>query len=162
MRLYLVHLRHHIEVGAQVDVMIWIEIRHTDGPQLALLVSLFQGAIGPIAVAVGLVQQHEVEILGLHLAQALVNRSLGLFVTVVRKPYLRDEEQVFAPQAALLPGIAHTFLVLVSLCCVYHSIAHAQRIAYATFTLFGRHLKHSVTHLWHFNAIVQFDSLHIL
>ena len=104
--------------------MVGVEIADTDGPQLPLPVRLRQGAVGTVAVAERLVQQHQVDVLCLEFLQTLVNRSLCPFVAVVRNPYFRHEEDVLAPDAALLPGTPHALLIAVSLCRVYHPIAH--------------------------------------
>ena len=58
-----------------------------------------------------LVQQHQVEVVGLQLAQTLVDTLLGGLVAVVGHPDFADEEDVLARDAALLDGRAHAFLV---------------------------------------------------
>ena len=47
------------------------------------------------------VQQHQVDIVGLQLPQALVNAGLGPLVAVVRNPDFRHQKDVFAVDAAL-------------------------------------------------------------
>ena len=77
-----------------------------------------------------------------------------MLIAVVSEPNLIHEEDVLATDATLLDGSAHALLVLVGLRRVYHPVAHTQRIAHATFTLFRADLKHSVTQNRHLNAVV--------
>ena len=79
--------------------------------------------------------EQQVDILRLQLAQALVDALGGLFLASIGYPHLRHEEQVFAPDATLTPGIAHAFFIEIGLSRINQTIANAQRITYATFTL---------------------------
>ena len=162
MGLHLVQHRLHLHVHSQVYEVVGIEIRHANATQFTFLVGFLQGTIGSIAVAERLVQQHQVDIICLQLAQTLVNRCLCLLVAIVGNPYLRYEEDILAINAALLPCTTYTFFIGVSLSRVYHPIAHLQCIAHATFTLIRCHLIHAVTNLRHFNAIVKLDCIHCI
>ena len=57
----------------------------------------------------------EVDVVRFQLAQALVDAAGSLLLAVVADPYLGDEEQVLALDARLGDGLAHAFLVEISL-----------------------------------------------
>lgn len=133
--------------------MIREEVAHSDGTHLSCLVSLFQVTIGTVAVAVRLVEEHQVDVVGLQFAQTLVDALHGLSVAIVGRPDLGNEEKIITTDAALLPCAAHGFLVEISLRSIYHPIAHAERIQHATLTLIRFHLIDTITQLRHFHAI---------
>ena len=107
-------------------------------------------------------QQHQVDIVGLQAAQALVDGGFGLFVAVVGDPDFRHEENISAVDAAAAHGVAHALFVMVSLRRVDHAVADAQGIRNAALALGGRNLVDAVTHLRHLDAVVQFARFHIL
>ena len=161
-RFDLIDRRDDLHIAGQVDEVVGVEVRNADSPQFSLLVRLLQCAVCTVAVAEGLVQQHQVDVVGLQAAQALVDGGFGLFVTVVGDPHFRHEENLSAVDAAAAHGVAHALFVMVSLRRVNHAVADAQRIRNATLALGGRNLIDAVTHLRHLDAVVQFDRFHIL
>ena len=141
--------------------MVGVEIRDADGAEFSFLIRLFQCAVCTVSVAERLVQEHQVDIVRLQFTQALVDGSLCLFVAVVGNPYFRHKENFLAVDAAFAHGIAHALLVMVGLRRVNHTIACTEGIRDTTLALGGRYLIDAVTHLWHFNAVVQFYCIHI-
>ena len=160
--LQLVHHWLDFHIVGKVEETACLEVRNTDGTNLSCAISLFHGSPRAKHVAVGLMDEQQVDIIGLQPAQAFVNTLGGFFFAGIRNPHFCHEEQVLALQSTLAPGIAHALFVLISLGCVYQAITHTQRIAYATFTLVRAHQKHSVAQGWHFNAIIQFNGFHHL
>lgn len=137
MRLHLIHHRRDLDVAGQIYQMVGIEVAHTYGAELALLVGVLQRMVCTISVAEGLMQQHQVQVVGTELAQALVYRCLGLVVTIIRDPDLRHQEDILARYAAFGHGGAYAFLVMICLCGIYHAIARGKGIAHTTFALAG-------------------------
>ena len=88
--------------------------------------------------------EQQVDIVGLQLAQALVDAAGGFLLAGVRYPYLCREEQFLAFQSAAFPGAAHALFVLIGLGGIYQPIANAQRIGHTALTLFGRDEEHPV------------------
>ena len=160
MRFHLIDCRRDLHIAGQVDEVVGIEIRYADSAELSLFIGLLQRPICPVAVAEGLVQKHQVDVVGLQAAQALVNGGFGLFVTIVGNPDFRHEENFPAVDAAAAHGVAYALLVVVSLRRVDHAVADAQDIRNATLALGGRYLVDAVTHLGHFDAVVQFYRFH--
>ena len=68
--------------------MVWEEVAHADGTELAGLVGLLQVTIGSIAITVRLVKKHEVDMVRLQLAQTLVNALHGLALAIIGRPHL--------------------------------------------------------------------------
>ena len=154
--------RYDFHVAGNIDKMVGIEIAHADGAEFSLFVRLFQCAVCAVAVAERLVQKHQVDIVGLQLAQALVDGCPGFFVAVIRNPYFRYEEDLLPADAAFADGIADTFFVVIGLCRVNHAVSDFQCIRYTTLAFGRRHLIDAVAYLRHFDAIVQFYCLHTL
>ena len=88
--------------------------------------------------------EQQVDVVGLQLAQALVDACRRLLLSCIRNPYFRHQKNVLPDNTALAYGISYTFLVKVSLRRVNQAITHIQRIAYAPFTFLRSYLEHSV------------------
>ena len=99
-------------------------------------------------------QEHQVDVVRLQLAQAFVDRGFRFLVAVVGNPYFRYKENLLAVYSAFADSIANTFLVVVSLRRVNHAITHAEGIAHATLALGGRNLIDAIANLGHFDAVV--------
>lgn len=69
MRFDLVHSRLHFNETGKIDIAVGIEIAHADGAQFAGFISLLHRAIGAVVVAEGLMDEHEVDVIGLKFAQ---------------------------------------------------------------------------------------------
>ena len=80
---YLVYHWRNLHVGRKIHQMVREEVAHADGTKLACLVSLFQVSIGSVAVAERLVQEHQVDVVGLQFAQTLIDALHSLSLTVV-------------------------------------------------------------------------------
>ena len=77
-RFDLIDRRDDLHIAGQVDEVVGVEVRNADSPQFSLLVRLLQCAVCTVAVTEGLVQKHQVDIVGLQAAQALVDGGFGL------------------------------------------------------------------------------------
>ena len=128
MRFHLVHHRLDVAELCQVDETVGVEVRYANGTELASLVCFFHGAVSTVVVVEGLVDEQQVDVVGLQFAEGFVDGSLCLLIPGVGYPHLCHKKQFLARNAALLHRTAHAFLVVVSLRRVYHTVAHAQGI----------------------------------
>ena len=137
----------------EVEEAASLEVAHAYGSSLAVAIGFLQSPPRAKHVAIGLMNEQQVDVLSLQLAQALVDALGGLLLARIWDPHLRHDKQVFAPYAALAPGISHAFLVVVGLRRVDKPVAHMQGIGHAAFTLIGRDHKHAIAQQGHFNSI---------
>lgn len=144
MSLDLVDCRRHLRELAQVDQPVGVEVGYPDGPQLAGPIGFLHGAICAVIITEGLMDQHEVDIIRLQIAQGLVDAGPGLLVAGVGHPDLGGQEHFIPRKAALMQGAAHRRLVAVGLCGINGPIPHIQRIKNAAFALLARHLKDAI------------------
>ena len=153
MRLHLVHHGLHVVELAELHHAVHVEVRDADGTDLALLVKAHQVAPRTERVAKGLMQQHEVQVVGAQLAQGVLHRGSRGTLTVVLDPDLRGEKDVRAVHARGLDGSPYLLLVEVALRRVDVPIAHLKGVADAALALIRRHLVHAVAELRHLHAV---------
>lgn len=84
----------HIHIVGEVEEATRLEVAHADGAHLAVAVGTLHGAPGAEDVAVGLMDEQQVDVVGLQLAQALVNAAGGTLFAGVADPHLGDEEEM--------------------------------------------------------------------
>ena len=154
MGFHLIYSRNNFHITGNVDKMIRVKIAHADSSKFSFFICFFQCPVCAVTVAEWLVKQHQVDVIRLQLAQALVYGSLRLFIAVVGNPHFRDQKNLFAVDTAFLHGIAYTLFVVIGLRRVNHPITDFQGIAYAVFALGRRNLIDTVAHLGHFNTVV--------
>ena len=154
MGFHLVHGGGHLHKLAQIDEPVWVEIGHPNGPQLPGLVRLLHGPVGAVVVAEGLVNQQQVDVIGLQVLQGLVNGGLGLLVALVGNPHLGGEEQLVPGHAALDNSAAHRVLVAVGLGRVDGAVSHADGVQHAAFALLVFYLIDAVAQLGHLHAVI--------
>ena len=126
--LELVHHRLDVHIVREVEETASLEIAHADGADLAVPVGLLHRPPGAEHVAVGLVDQKQVDVVGLQLPEALVDGGGSLFLAVVADPDLRHKEYLLAGNAGLCDGIAHAFLVEVGLGRIDETVTDRQRV----------------------------------
>ena len=64
MGLDLVHSGYDIREVTEVNEVVGVEVAHADSSYLTLLEGIFEGAIGIVAIAKRLVNQHKVDVVG--------------------------------------------------------------------------------------------------
>ena len=136
-----------------------IEVAHTDGSHLALTVSTLHRTISAIVVAKRLMDKQQVDIVALQFFQAFEDAGISLLLACIGNPNLGHDEEFLTRHTTLLDGIAHTLLVMVSLCRINHSIAHADGIEHTTLAFRRTHLIHAIAHLRHLHTIIQCNPL---
>ena len=151
--LQLVHHRLYIHIVGEVEETARLEVAHSYGAHLAVVIGFLHRPPRAEHVAVRLMDEQQVDVIRLQLAQALVDALGCLFLSVVRNPHLCHEEKLLAFQATFAPGVTHALFVGIRLCRVYQPVADAQRIADTTLALGGRHLKDAVTQQGHFHSV---------
>ena len=97
--------------------------------------------------------KQQVNVLRLQFAQTFIDALCGILFARIADPHFGHEEQVLTLDSALAPGIANTLLVLVSLCRVNQTVANAQCITDAAFTLIRTHQKDSIAQSRHLNTV---------
>ena len=143
-----------LDVRLQVDEAVGEEVAHADGAHLALALGALHGAVRAVVVAEGLVDEQQVDVAGLQLAQALQDAGVGFLLARVAYPHLGHDEQLLARHATLPQGLAHALLVVVRLGGVYQPVACLDGVEHAPLTLRRVYLIHAVAQLRHLHAIV--------
>ena len=154
MCLDLVDCRNNLHVAGNVNEVVGIEIAYPDSTEFTFLICFLQSPVCTVTVAERLVQEHQIDVVRLQLAQALINREFRFLVTIVGNPHFRDKKNLFAVDTAFSDCIAYTFFIVVGLCRVNHTIAYTKGIAYTTLALGGRNLIDAIANLGHFDAVV--------
>ena len=160
MGLDLVHGGLHAGEVLDVQIAVRAKVGNADGTNFSGVVELLHGAVGAVIIAEGLVDQQQVQVIGLQLAQGFLNGSLGLFVTGVGDPHLRGQEELLAGQAARGQRFAHAFLVAVGLGRVDAAVAHVDGVQHAALGVLRRGLVDAVAQLRHLDAVVQCNVFH--
>lgn len=144
----------------KVEVAVGAEVGNADGTELAGLVEPLHRAVRAVVIAERLVDEQQVEIVGLQLAHRLFDGRLGLFITRVRDPHLGRQEKLLARKAALLQRRAHALFIVIGLRGVDAAVADADGVEHAALRVLGRRLVDAVAQLRHFDAVVQRDIFH--
>ena len=112
----------------EVEETARLEIAHTDGANFSIGVGLLHGPPGPEHVAVSLVDEQQVDVVGLQLAEAFIDGGGSLPFAVVADPDFSHQENLLAGYAGLRNGIAYAFLVEVGLGRVDEAVTDRQRV----------------------------------
>ena len=153
--LHLVDRRGDFGELAQVDQAVGIKIADADGAQLASTVGLFHRAVGAVIVAERLVNQQQIDVVGVQLLQRTVDGGLCHLVSGVGDPHLGGQEQLVPRHAAFLDGGAHRLLVAVGLGGIDGAVAHRDGVQHAAFTFLAADLVDAVAKFWHLDAVVE-------
>ena len=100
-------------------------------------------------------QEHQIDVVGVQLAQRLLDGGGGPLVGHVGHPDLGGDEDVLPRYAAGAHGGTHALLVAVGLGGVDEPVADLERLGHAAFGLFGRGLEDAVAEHGHLDAIVE-------
>lgn len=150
------HLVYHganLHELAQVHQTVGEEVGDPNGPDLPSLVGLFHGPPGAIVVVEGLVDEQQVNVVGLEFPQGFLNGGPGLFLPGVGDPDLGGKEDVFPGQAGAFDGPAHALLVVVGLGGVDGPIAHLKGLPHGGLAGGGVHLVYAIAQAGHFDAV---------
>ena len=154
-RLDLVDRGRHLGEGAYVREPLGVEVGDADGAELAGAIGVLHGAPRAGVVSHGLVEQHEVDVVGAERAQALVDRGGGPLVVHVGDPDLRGHEDLVAGHVALRDGGSHAGFVSVGLRGVDEAVARGERLGHAALGVLGRRLVHAEAEHGHLHAVVE-------
>ena len=130
------------------------EVGNTDTLKLAFFVGFFHRAVNfdiLLVVVVGIihltvdhrarpVDQHQIDIRHIELAEGLLDRFLCVFVVLDRRSDLGCYEEVLAGDAGILDGFADAFLVLIELSGIDVGITDFQSFLYGLIGNFVRYL----------------------
>jgi hypothetical protein len=147
------------ESGAvdEVHEPVGVEVRDADCLDHALLVEGTHGAPRAVVVAIGLVDQVQVEVVEAQTLQRGVERLLGVFLAGVLHPQLRGDEQLLAGDAAGGDGAADGFLVAVGGGGVEVAVAGGQGAGDGLLGLLGGDLEDAEAEDRHLDAVVERD-----
>ena len=137
-----------------------VEVGHPDGTNLPGLEGTLQVAVSTVVVAVGLVDQHEVDVVGSQSRQGLLNGTERMTFAVIRAPHLVDQEDLVARDATVRYGNAHALLVAVGLRRVDHAVPRIERGGDAALRLGVVDPENAVAQLGHRDSVVQGDGVH--
>ena len=157
---YLVYHRFDFAALSQIYKTVRIEITQADSTRLTCFISFFHSPISAVVVVKRLVNQQQIHIVTLQLTQGFVDRSFRPFITGIGNPDFGGNENFFTGNAAFLHGIAYTFFIGISLCCIDRTVTYTQSICNAAFTLLGCYLINAVAQHRHFDPIIQFYCIH--
>ena len=114
----------------QIDQSVRVEVGHANSPQLSLFVCFLHGSVCAVIISKGLMDQHQVKVVGFQLVQGFVDGCLCLFITGVGHPDLAGEEQFLSGYATGSHTISHTTLVAVGLCGIDMTVAQCHCCLY--------------------------------
>ena len=151
----LVYRRNHLRIPKEIVEMMYLKIAHADSADFSLFVKFLHDLPG-FLVDSGYrpVNQQQVQIVGLKVLQAFLNVfPLGVIPHIL-VPQLGGDEQLLPVDAALLDGLTHGVLVVVSLGGVDVAVARFQGPQSGLLGVAAR-LEHAKAQPWHFHAVVQ-------
>ena len=111
----LIDCRFDLSKMVNVNKSVRIKVGHAYRFHLAGFVCLFHGTISTIIISEWLMDQHQVNIVCLQLAQGFLNRRFCLFISCIAYPYFSCDEQFITRNAALYNCVSYAFFVAVSL-----------------------------------------------
>ena len=112
----------------KVDEAVGVKIAHTDGMRLSCLVGCLHCTISSVIVVERLVYEQQIHIIGLQLAQRLVNGFRCFRFAGVGNPYFGGKKNLFTGYSALAYRIADLSLVEIDLCRVDGSVTDVQGV----------------------------------
>ena len=115
MRLHLIYHRSDSGKGGDVYQSVRIEIGNADGPQHAFLIQILQSSPCSVVIGEGLVQKHEINIVGLQFFQRILYGTLAGVITIMLYPDLTRQEDILTGHAGLFDGRSHLFFVKITL-----------------------------------------------
>ena len=151
----LVHRGRDLVVQHEVHDAVGIEVADADRADFPCPVQFLHGPPGAVNVAIGLVDQVEVEIVELKLVQRTLERCLSAIVTRVLNPQLGRDEQFPAVDAAVPDARTDRLFVHVRSGRVEQPVADVDGVPHAALALGRvRHLKDPEAQDWHLYAVV--------
>ena len=154
------HLVYHganLHELAQVHQTVGEEVGDPNGPDLPSLVGLFHGPPGAIVVVEGLVDEQQVNVVGVQPLQCLFH-SIRLLVE--GRPQLGFQKNLLSGHAGLLHCTTYGLFIDIGVCRVDQAIAIRQHIEDGCFRLVRGQKKGSNTCHRHLNSIVQSNIFH--
>ena len=149
-RLYLADVQNLLDLPG-------VEVGQADGLHLALLICLFHLLVPGHIVAGGLVDQQQVNIVGIQPLQGLVY-CVGLLIET--GPQLGLQEDVLAPHTGLFHGPAHCFFVHISVGGVDEPVAALEGAEDGGLRFIRRQQEGPDTRHRHFHAVIQSRKFH--
>ena len=104
--------------------------------------------------------EKQVNIIRLQLAQTLINTLGGFFFARIGNPDFGHQEDVFSAYAGLGDGITDTFFVIIGLRRIDESVSHLECIGGTSFGLLRGHFEQPISQEGHLDAIVQLNRVH--
>ena len=108
--LHLVDRRRDFGELAQVDQAVGIKVADADGAQLASPVGLLHGAVGAVIVTERLVNQQQIDVVGVQFLQRAVDGGLCLLISGIGYPYFSCDKEFLPRKSALYNRISYAFL----------------------------------------------------
>ena len=153
MALHLVHHRLRFVELAELHHAVNVKVRDADCAHLAFLIELHHIAPRAEHIAERLVEQQQVDVVGLQLAQRILDRRARGALAEMLDPHLGGKEDIAAVDARGSDGRAHLLFVEIALRRIDMAIPYLERVAHAALALVLRHLVHAVAQLGHLHAV---------
>ena len=99
--------------------------------------------------------EQQVDVVGLQLAQALVDACRSLLLTCIGNPHFRHQEDVLPGNPALADCISYPFFVEICLRRVNHPVPGLKGIGHDTFRFIHGNLEDAETDGRHHHSVVQ-------
>jgi hypothetical protein len=159
--LHLVNRRRHVVEHLDVHQAVRLEVADADGAQLAGLVGRFHRTPGAVHVAIGLVDQEQVQMVELQAAQRLVDGLADALEAGVLHPELARDEEVIARHATTTQSFPDSLFVHVGSRGVDQAVARLDGADDAALALRGiGDLEDAEAGDRHPDAVVQGDVVH--
>ena len=126
MGLYLIYCWDDVAGTDEGLILSFIKIRNTNRSDLSCLIGFFKRLIHFQRIFIGLMDQEQVDIIGLQFIQRLLDARPSFLVAGAGAVQLCGEKNVLPGQAALLNGLTHNILIVIHLGSVNQAIAQIQ------------------------------------
>ena len=137
-----------------------LEVAHANGPHFPVVIRFLHCPPGAENVAIGLVDEQEVDIVRLQFAQTLTDGGSGLGLAVVAYPYFGHQENILTRYTGFRDGGTHAFFVVIGLGGVNKAITDGKGIGHAALRFLRRDLEYAVAEKGHLNTVGKGCVLH--
>ena len=141
-------------MGLEIDEAIGIEVAHADGSYLTFTIRTLHSSVRTIVIAERLMDQEQVNIVGLELLQTFEDGGISLLFARISDPDLRHYEEFGARHATLGDGLTYTLFILIGLSRIDHPVAYTDGIQDTALSFLRIDLVYAIAQLRHLHTII--------